>query len=312
LGVDHVECLDLGDGRLAERPASDVVAAVRAVIGHFAPDVVVTFGPDGAFGHPDHVASSLATLEAVRQMDDPPRLLHARFPGRGHLLTDLLVEWLISSPSPFRGGATFAHALKLFADGSATMGFTRDHLDVEWFPAGSYVIEQGEPATALYCILSGSATVVEDGDGGRRERATVGPGCFVGEEGLATGDARSAHVIASEDMTCLVLAPCRSTPSEARGAGSRATTPAVAESGQTAPTGPGCFTVDVTGALDRKVAALVAHRSQYALEPDLFPRPVLERLLGSEHFAVATPRRADPAGTSWGPVPRRRRDLCRR
>ena len=44
---------------------------MRAEIEQFRPDVVVTFGPDGAFGHPDHVVSCLATLEAVRQMDEP-------------------------------------------------------------------------------------------------------------------------------------------------------------------------------------------------------------------------------------------------
>ena len=48
------------------------------------------------------------------------------------------------------------------------------------------------------------------------------------------------------------------------------------------------FSVDVTSTLEAKVAALSAHRSQYALEPDLLPRSVLQRLLGTEHFAVAT------------------------
>jgi LmbE family N-acetylglucosaminyl deacetylase len=39
--------------------------------------------------------------------------------------------------------------------------------------------------------------------------------------------------------------------------------------------------------LDRKVAALAAHRSQYAMDRDLLPRSMLERLLGTEHFVVA-------------------------
>ncbi len=45
-------------------------------------------------------------------------------------------------------------------------------------------------------------------------------------------------------------------------------------------------------ALERKVAALAAHRSQYAMEPDLFPSSILERLLGIEYFTVAGDRRA--------------------
>jgi LmbE family N-acetylglucosaminyl deacetylase len=48
------------------------------------------------------------------------------------------------------------------------------------------------------------------------------------------------------------------------------------------------FSIDVTPALDRKVAALAAHRSQYAMEPGLLPRSLLERLLGTEHFVVAS------------------------
>ena len=48
-----------------------------------------------------------------------------------------------------------------------------------------------------------------------------------------------------------------------------------------------CFTIDVTATLAAKVAALAAHRSQYAMESDLFPASVLRRLLGTEHFAVA-------------------------
>ena len=45
--------------------------------------------------------------------------------------------------------------------------------------------------------------------------------------------------------------------------------------------------VDVRPALDRKVAALAAHRSQYALRPDLLPPSMLERLLGTERYVVA-------------------------
>ena len=55
------------------------------------------------------------------------------------------------------------------------LGFAADHLRVEWFPAGSFIIEQGEPATELFCILSGSAAiVVESEDGGMHHRGDDG------------------------------------------------------------------------------------------------------------------------------------------
>jgi LmbE family N-acetylglucosaminyl deacetylase len=289
LGVDHVTCLDLGDGRLAERSLEEIATVVAGVIDEFRPDVVVTFGPDGGYGHPDHVMSCLATIHAIRGMKEPPRLLHALFPIREQLLVDLLVEWLTSTAEWFSGTSEFGHALKLFADGSSMLGFASDHLDVEWFPAGSFVIEQGEPATELYCILSGSVDIVVEGDdGGMRWRDTVSAGSFVGEVGLATGRPRNAHVIARDDVTCLVLAPNRPSSSAGRGAGATVA-PATAPPppGRLGMDVEGCFTIDVTATLDAKVAALAAHRSQFAMEPELFPNSVVGRLLGLEHFAVA-------------------------
>jgi LmbE family N-acetylglucosaminyl deacetylase len=290
LGVDYVTCLDLGDGRLSEQPLEVIAATARTVIDSFRPDVVVTFGSDGAFGHPDHVTSCLAAVEAIRAMAEPPRLLHARFPIRGPILVDVIVDWLTSHPQRFTGTAAFGHAFKLFADGSSMLGFAADHIRVEWFPAGSFIIEQGEPAIELFCILSGSAAiVVESANGAMGHEATVGAGCFIGEEGLASGQPRNAHVIACDDVTCLVLAP--ELPSRSVGRGAAAVAPAAAPSQPVTTAGHGdvedCFTVDVRSVLDRKVAALAAHRSQYAMDRDLLPRSLLEPLLGTEHFVVA-------------------------
>ena len=290
LGVDHVVCLDLGDGHLAEQPLEELAATARTLIDRFRPDAVVTFGPDGAFGHPDHVTSCLATVEAVRGMVTPPRLLHARFPARGPALVEAMVEWLTSHPQRFTGTAAFGHAFRLFADGSSMLGFAADHLRIEWFPAGSFIIEQGEPATELLCILSGTAEIVVEHQDGRMEhRTTTGAGCFLGEDGLASGRPRNAHVIARDDVTCLVLAPEQPSQSTGRGASAVVEPTKASTEPVTAgcPDGEVCFSVDVSTALDRKVAALAAHRSQYATDADLLPRSMLERLMGTEHFVVA-------------------------
>ena len=285
LGVDQVTCLDLGDGRLGSAPLEDTAAAVRSLIEGFLPDVVVTFGPDGGFGHPDHIASCLATEQVVRAMDAPPRLLHAKFPMRGDLMVDLIVDWLTTQPQRFAGTSEFAHALKLFADGTSMLGVAADHIKVEWYPPGSFLIEQGEPATQLFCLLSGTTDiVVEHPDGGMEWQHCAGVGSFVGEEGLASGRPRNAHVIAREAVTCLVLSPQAPSWSAGRGAGVATT--------HTAASAPAaavedCLMVNVRPALQHKVAALAAHRSQYALARDLLPLTILEPLLGTERFVVA-------------------------
>ena len=172
LGVDHVECLDLGDGRLTARSTA-VHDAVRGAIEDFEPDVVVTFGPDGGFGHPDHVASCLATQDVVGAMDAPPRLLHARFPRRGDQMAEIIVGWLAEQPDRFHGNLEFAHALKLFADGTNSLGVTADHVRTEWFPPGSFIIEQGEAATELVCILSGDADVAYESCDGQLKKVLL-------------------------------------------------------------------------------------------------------------------------------------------
>ncbi len=64
----------------AQHPGPSALADIRerelreAVVGHLRrvqPDVVVTFGPDGAYGHPDHIAIGQFTTAAVVASADP-------------------------------------------------------------------------------------------------------------------------------------------------------------------------------------------------------------------------------------------------
>lgn len=52
------------------------------------------------------------------------------------------------------------------------------------------------------------------------------------------------------------------------------------------PSGENDFAIDVQTALDRKIAALVGHRSQYASDTDLRAHQVLGPLLCTEHFTL--------------------------
>lgn len=82
---DRHEWLGLPDGGVANVPFDDVVAAVGQVLEEENPAVVVTFGPDGIFGHPDHITIGAATDEAFARLRKPggpgfQRLAHGAVP----------------------------------------------------------------------------------------------------------------------------------------------------------------------------------------------------------------------------------------
>ncbi len=65
LGVREVTVLGYPDGGLELVNRAEVVQAVAGHIARIRPHVVITFGPDGAYGHPDHIAISQITCAAV-------------------------------------------------------------------------------------------------------------------------------------------------------------------------------------------------------------------------------------------------------
>src|SRR5215472_1539224 len=64
LGVREVSILGYPDGGVDRVPATIAIGAIVAHIRRIRPDVIVTFGPDGAYGHPDHIAVSQFTTAA--------------------------------------------------------------------------------------------------------------------------------------------------------------------------------------------------------------------------------------------------------
>jgi hypothetical protein len=167
----------------------------------------------------------------------------------------------------------FVHSLLLMAAEAGTMGYVRDHAQVYWYPAGCYVVEQGEPSRELFVILSGHADVwQEQDDGSRKHLRQMGPGEFFGELGVAGGLVRSAHVVATEGLTCLVFSPAAPTLFAGRGEGARLAgrPPGAAESAEAVATAE----LDVTAQIEAKIGALCAYRSQFQL-----PRQAATKLL---------------------------------
>lgn len=71
LGVRDVWCLDYRDQQLDRADPRQAVADIARHVRRVRPDVVVTFGPDGAYGHPDHIAISQFTTAAMVASADP-------------------------------------------------------------------------------------------------------------------------------------------------------------------------------------------------------------------------------------------------
>ena len=100
LGIDRLTFLDQIDGELAQAESGPVLARIVAEIRAFRPQVVVTFGPDGAYGHPDHIAiSQLATSAVVLTADPEFRVVGDSEPVRVQKLYYRI--WTESEQPPF-------------------------------------------------------------------------------------------------------------------------------------------------------------------------------------------------------------------
>jgi LmbE family N-acetylglucosaminyl deacetylase len=65
LGVHDVSVLGYGDQQVDQSEPRHIIEAIAGHIRRVRPHVVVTFAPDGAYGHPDHIAVSQFTSAAV-------------------------------------------------------------------------------------------------------------------------------------------------------------------------------------------------------------------------------------------------------
>lgn len=71
LGIRSVELLGYLDGELDQADPSEAVAKIVGHLRRVRPHVVVTFGPDGIYGHPDHIAISQLATAAIVEAASP-------------------------------------------------------------------------------------------------------------------------------------------------------------------------------------------------------------------------------------------------
>jgi N-acetylglucosamine malate deacetylase 2 len=71
IGLDEVSLLDgYPDGGVADEPFERLVDEIAAWLADRRPNAVITFGPHGVTGHPDHIVVGSATRWAVERLAD--------------------------------------------------------------------------------------------------------------------------------------------------------------------------------------------------------------------------------------------------
>ena len=65
MGLKSTTCLKYPDGGLAGVQPDYVVRDIVRWLREIRPDVVITWGPDGGYGHPDHIAAGERALRAI-------------------------------------------------------------------------------------------------------------------------------------------------------------------------------------------------------------------------------------------------------
>jgi LmbE family N-acetylglucosaminyl deacetylase len=73
LGLREVVFLDYCDGELDRANPTEVIHKIVSQLRRVRPHVVVTFDPNGAYGHPDHIAICQLTTAATVAAADPSR-----------------------------------------------------------------------------------------------------------------------------------------------------------------------------------------------------------------------------------------------
>jgi LmbE family N-acetylglucosaminyl deacetylase len=101
LCVRDVRFLGYGDGECAYADAEQAIESIIALIEDVRPDAIVTFGPDGLTGHPDHIAVSMWTTAAAAAVGHE-RVLYAtmtdEFMRRHDSLHSDLGVWMGGEP----------------------------------------------------------------------------------------------------------------------------------------------------------------------------------------------------------------------
>ncbi|HEX8249127.1 MAG TPA: PIG-L deacetylase family protein [Pyrinomonadaceae bacterium] len=131
LGAKTVECFNYPDGELAWTNAPEIVKLLGETINNYQPEVIITFGADGLYWHPDHIAVyelTKSVLSSNLNRDFSPAVYYATFPE------DLMLA--LAQELELRGLNFNAWGIEPAAFGAASSTITtrldvRKHLDAK-------------------------------------------------------------------------------------------------------------------------------------------------------------------------------------
>jgi LmbE family N-acetylglucosaminyl deacetylase len=95
LGVKETTVLNYMDGDLDKANHKEIISTIASHIRRIRPHVVLTFGPDGVYGHPDHIAISQFTTAAVVNAANPNELANVN--GSHSVLKLYYLAWTDST-----------------------------------------------------------------------------------------------------------------------------------------------------------------------------------------------------------------------
>ncbi len=144
LGLREVHFLDTVDGDLDQANPAEIVAKIVSHIRRIQPQVVVTFPPDGQYGHPDHIAigqfcTAALVCAADASYQDPQQLL----PHRVHKL-----YYVVDSKNFVKAVASFMGEISFEVD-----GVNRTHVGWEEWSITTRINTQAYFEIALKAIL---------------------------------------------------------------------------------------------------------------------------------------------------------------
>jgi N-acetyl-1-D-myo-inositol-2-amino-2-deoxy-alpha-D-glucopyranoside deacetylase len=178
LGVSFVKCYRRHDGSLPWSDRNAIARQLAAVVSSRRPDVVVTFGEDGLYYHPDHIATYQVTLRALSRLPEPPALLRSVWPKsvthelgrelRRRGLSDDLWELAPEDFGTEDVGSSFAIDVRPFVDRKLSAlrahrtQLSKDHA----FSALDFELAERFLGTEWFAPVQGEATWLLDALGG--------------------------------------------------------------------------------------------------------------------------------------------------